>query len=280
MEELYKAKQDFLTNCYARDAIDPYMVKLLAEHRAYDKEFSILLLDIDHFKPFNDKHGHLDGDEVLKYFASSLRLGLAQIDSNIFRFGGDEFIVVFPEKSAREALAIATTLQDTFKDRPFLLGGKLLKMSFSGGIATCATDGDSPDKLVACADKAMYFSKRRGRARTTIYSRMWIERARSIGVLLASAIAMILGVLLLSVFFDPGMLKSLPPIKLPDTLKAPILPISGSSKMAIIRLKSGSVIKGRIIKERPDEIEISLTLKKGEGSVTIKRSRILTIERN
>jgi diguanylate cyclase (GGDEF)-like protein len=281
METLYNAKQDFLTNCYTRDSINPYLDKLIAEHKAYDREFSIILLDVDHFKPFNDKYGHLYGDEVLKYFSSSIRLGLANIESIVFRFGGDEFIVVLPEKNEKEAYKIAIELQNTLRGRPFLLGGKLLKMSFSGGVVSCATGGDSPDSLVASADKAMYVSKKHGRARTTAYSRIWSDRLRVLGMALIVLLA-IGAVASLSAFFSKGPFskssRSFPPIKFSNPFRAAGAAIN-AQKAVTIRLKSGYVIRGRVVKEGPNDIEVSLSLDKGEGSLTIKKSNIKSIER-
>jgi diguanylate cyclase (GGDEF)-like protein len=280
METLYNAKQDFLTNCYTRESINPCLDKLFAENKAYNKEFSIILLDVDHFKSFNDKYGHLYGDEVLKYFSSSIRLGLANVDSIVFRFGGDEFIIVLPEMNAKEACKIAVELQNTLKSRPFLLSGKLLKMSFSGGIASCATDGDSPQDIVASADKAMYVSKKRGRARATIYSRIWADRIKTIVTMIMVAV-IIGGVALGSVLFKSGTfpksLGSFRSIKFINPLQSGGA-LSNGKGIVAVHLKSGSVIKGRIIKENQNEIEVSLSLDKGEGSLTIKRSNIKSID--
>jgi len=278
MEELYNAKQDFLTGCYTREAISPYLDKLMAEHKAYNKEFSILLLDIDHFKSFNDKYGHLDGDEVLKYFSSSLRLGLAQINSTIFRFGGDEFIIVLPEKNAKEAYHAALGLQDTLKSRPFLLAGKLLKMSFSGGVASCATDGNAPDALIASADKAMYVSKKRGRARTTVYSKIMHRRLEAIGITFVIFLAIIVAASLSSSYKKNGMPATFLPFGNTQPAQRQVPSAPATAKPVTIRLKSGSVIKGRIVKETPHEVEVSLSLDMGQGTVTLRRSNIKSIE--
>lgn len=281
METLYNAKQDFLTNCYRRESLNPYLDKLFAESKAYNKVFSIILLDVDHFKSFNDKHGHLYGDEVLKYFSSSIRLGLANVDSAVFRYGGDEFIIVLAEKNEKDAHKISVELQNTLKSRPFLLSGKLIRMSFSGGIATCATDGDSSEKIVASADKAMYVSKKRGRARTTIYSKIWLGRIKAMAILLA--VTVIVGAIALgSTLFSKGSfsksVKSIQSIKFSNPLKGGGM-VSSTQGVVTVRLKSGSIIKGRIIKETAEHMEISLSLDKGEGSLTIKKSNIKSIER-
>ena len=70
------AQTDSLTMCYTKDALFPLLEKMKAEFSAHKKPFSLLLIDIDGFKGFNDKYGHIFGDEALKYFSSSLRLNL------------------------------------------------------------------------------------------------------------------------------------------------------------------------------------------------------------
>ena len=282
MKQAYEEKVDFLTGCYMRDGIKPYLDKLVAEQKAYQKEFSILLLDIDHFKPFNDKYGHLDGDQVLKYFSSSLRLALSDIECTIFRFGGDEFIVVFPEKNPKQVTEIAKSIQNTLKDRPFLLSGKLFKMSFSGGIASALTDGENIDELLANADKAMYVSKKLGRGRATIYRKIWLRYALKIagmaGIALACAAVVALAVVITKGYtfkdfkFDPGMFKlrfSRP--------SGSAMPQMETTKVSKIYLKSGAILKGTVVRETPAEVVLRLALDKGEGIVTLKRAGIKRI---
>jgi diguanylate cyclase (GGDEF)-like protein len=285
MQELANAKQDFLTGCYMREGLAPYLDKLIAEYKAYQKVFSMLLLDIDHFKPFNDKYGHLDGDQVLKYFASSLRLDLGQLDCQIFRFGGDEFIVVFPEKTPKEVRKIALTLRETLKSRPFLLSGRLFKMTFSGGIVSCVTDGDNMDHLFAHADKAMYISKKLGRDRAIIYSKIFLARA-----MYYSKLAGIAAVVVLAVMMMTGLVKGFSPKSFFRSLarakpsisrkaKAAAKAVTTAPKLSTVYLKSGASFKGTILKENEKEVELNLVLDKGEGLVTLKKANIKKIDR-
>jgi diguanylate cyclase (GGDEF)-like protein len=170
--------------------------KLVAESDVHKKPFTVLLLDMDHFRAYNEKHGHLEGDNMLKYFAGTLRAGLESEEALIFRFGGDEFIIVFPEKKAREVYSIARRMINIFRKRPFLLRGRLYKMHFSAGIATYPTDGHIAMEVIHKADKAMYFSKTHGRARATIYSHvLWKTLARIIisVIIISLAVSMYLG---------------------------------------------------------------------------------------
>lgn len=287
MNEIYTEKVDFLTGCYMREGLKPFLEKLLAEAKAYSKEFSILLLDVDHFKPFNDKYGHLDGDQVLKYFSSSLRLALADVEATIFRYGGDEFIVVFPDKNPRQAHDIARTIQTTLKERPFLLSGKLFKMSFSGGIVA-NTDGESPDVLFANADKAMYASKKLGRARATIFKQIWLQyflkilRVIALFIALAAACAIVLlsmkGYSLRPIKFKLQM-PSVISAKGSRAARAGKGAAGLQQKLTTVWLKSGAAIKGTFVKETATDIELKLVLDKGEGFVILKKSIIKKIER-
>jgi len=291
MKDVYTEKVDFLTNCYMKDGLKPFLDKLFAEYKAYGKEFSLLLLDVDHFKPFNDKYGHLDGDQVLKYFSSTLRLGLADMDATIFRFGGDEFILVFPEKNTRQVSDVAKQLQGMLKERPFLLGGKMFKMSFSGGIISCASDGDNVDAILANADKAMYASKKLGRGRATIYGQVWLQyllRALRVMGVVASIALVAAIVIAIAMLLTRGPVSSktfkfemkMPAFRAAATAKAgkgAAFPVK--QKRATVHLLSGAKIKGAIIKETPVDIELKLTLDMGEGSVTLKKSIIKKIER-
>ncbi len=153
-------------------------------------------------------------------------------------------------------------------------------MSFSGGVASCTTDGDSPEKLIESADKAMYVSKKCGRARTTVYSRIWLGNIKAIAV--ALTVAVIVGVVALGLTLSssgsfPKFLGSFPTKKITNPFRGGGARDRGKG-IVTVRLKSGSVIKGKIIKENQNEIEIGLSLDKGEGSLTIKRANITSIE--
>src|SRR3989338_1814153 len=102
MDLLRHAKKDYITKCYSREDMNDILRELEEDCRTTQKKFSILVADIDHFKSFNDKYGHFFGDEVLKYFAEALRIHLDDFQNIPIRFGGDEFVMIFPEKSAAQ----------------------------------------------------------------------------------------------------------------------------------------------------------------------------------
>lgn len=278
MQELETAKLDFLTKCYMREHLAPVLERLVIEDKAFDKQFAILLLDIDHFKQCNDKYGHLHGDAVLKFFSSSLRLGLEGTEkAHIFRLGGDEFVVVFPGKSAAEVARIAGFLRFTLKRRPLLMNSKLFNVTFSGGIAS-SHDGRTPDDIIACADKAMYVSKKHGRARSTVYEKIWA--ARMVHLVERSALTVVL--LIVCILLAYHVVQIYLPRLIPGNghvLEGSLQAKKGAAGMATIYLKSGKALKGVIVKESSDFVEILLALGKGSGTVTVKRSLIQTIVR-
>ena len=103
---------DYLTGFLNKESIDHILNKLKAECDIDKSHFSMLVLDIDRFKTYNDKYGHLYGDDMLRYFSGTLRMILESLQTFMFRFGGDEFIIVFPRKSVKETHNIT---HDIFK---------------------------------------------------------------------------------------------------------------------------------------------------------------------
>lgn len=272
MLNLETAKVDYLTKCYVKESLGPILDKLMIEDKAFSRPFSILLLDVDHFKSFNDTYGHLHGDAVLKFFSSSLRIGLEESGAHIFRFGGDEFVVLFTGKDPREVYKTALFLRYALRKRPLLIGGKLFNITFSGGIAS-SRDGKTPEEVLACADKAMYVSKKHGRARATVYSRIAATKLAHT----FSRLGTIVALLAILAFLSWRALE----LYFPDLyanqlyfLKRHMGAVQKKDETVILQLKSGRSFKGVVARERPDEIDFQLSIEKGSGSITIKKSDI------
>jgi diguanylate cyclase (GGDEF)-like protein len=262
MALLEKAQKDSLTTCYTKDLLQPFMEKMVAEYAAYKKPFSILVIDIDGFKGFNDRHGHIFGDEALKYFSSSLRLNLDDEDSVIIRFGGDEFVVIFPGRLSKEVYKLAVNTENNMRNRPFLFHGREYKISFSGGIASCPENGHNADEILDKADQAMYASKRRGNGLVTTYSKVWPKFfmwVLKIVVLLAAIVA--------AVFF----VKNYKQENMPSFLK--------TSAPAKVYLKSGNSIQGVIVGENDKNMFLKFDMENGVGSVSIKKDDIKFVDR-
>ncbi|MCX5666215.1 MAG: GGDEF domain-containing protein [Candidatus Omnitrophica bacterium] len=270
------SETDFLTGCFSKEVISPMLDKIKAECKIYKVPFSVLVIDLDHFKAYNDKYGHIDGDEALKYFASTLRLSLREEETTIFRFGGDEFVIVFSGKNSKEARLTTISLMKNLKRRPFLSGGRIFKLRFSAGIASYPSDGNEVETILQKADKAMYFSKTHGRGKVTLHSHILRVKIKSVLFVLIGAL-LIVGVL--SYLKNSSYRDQIMEWLKRETGKASTVLTSVSIKTNdkapdTVYLKSGRVLKGVIVRDNEDGIELNLSLQTGAGSVMIRRSDI------
>jgi len=272
MEILDKAQKDSLTMCYTKDAILPFLEKLNAEWAAYNKSYSVLMIDVDKFKTFNDKYGHIFGDEALKYFSSSLRLNLEGEECAIFRFGGDEFVIVFPGAKSKEVYKLAINIERNIKRRPLLYRGHDYRMSFSGGIASCPVDAVKVQEVLEKADKAMYCSKKYGHGRITRYRLMKFEFFKQL-IKLTSAIVFVI-LMILPYILNMASRETYDKPK----IFSGAFPVKSIPKVTVY-LNTGNKIDGIIIKEDPDQISLKIDLSVGEGSVVLKKSDIKSIKR-
>jgi diguanylate cyclase (GGDEF)-like protein len=135
-------------------------------HR-HHKPFSMIFLDIDHFKKVNDTYGHVHGSGLLKEVAEVIQECIRVVDFGA-RYGGDEFVVVLPETAKPEAFAIAERIRESIEKNKFLeRDGLSIHFTASLGVATFPIDADSKDGLIKMADHAMYNSKKTSRNRVT-----------------------------------------------------------------------------------------------------------------
>jgi len=151
---------DDLTGLYNRRYLMDALANEARRSRRLKHPFTLLMLDVDHFKEYNDAHGHLAGDAALARIATILREVTRDVDCAA-RYGGEEFAVVLPETEAAGATETAQRIQ-TRLARDDVVGGKL---TLSVGVAQFPLDGDGPEELLAGADAALYQAKREGRNR-------------------------------------------------------------------------------------------------------------------
>jgi diguanylate cyclase (GGDEF)-like protein len=131
----------------------------------YQNAFSVLMIDLDHFKRINDQHGHPAGDAVLREMALLLRDQLRATDS-LGRYGGEEFVAVLPHTGAEESRQTAERIRYQVQQRRFHAGESEVRLSVSVGMATCPAPGvGSSEALLREADKALYRAKEAGRNR-------------------------------------------------------------------------------------------------------------------
>ncbi len=136
----------------------------MARAQRYNKDLSVMLLDIDHFKKINDTHGHQRGDQVLRELSARIRSLVRQIDI-AGRYGGEEFMVITPETGAEGAFTLAERIRDVIGCRPFG-ENPAVPVTISAGVASLAPGGSySQEEMIKHADQALYHAKRIGRNR-------------------------------------------------------------------------------------------------------------------
>ena len=129
-----------------------------------------MMLDIDHFKQFNDTYGHLIGDDCLRQVAIAIRNGLRWPSDRATRYGGEEFCVVLPETGVEGALRVAERVRESVAAMRFLVKETPVPVTVSVGVVALIppADGRYTDML-SMADEALYQSKENGRNRVTLY---------------------------------------------------------------------------------------------------------------
>ena len=153
---------DELTRVYNRKFLPQTYDRFVNSLKRRREPFCIALLDLDHFKKVNDTYGHLMGDEVLATFADTVRKGL-RINDIIIRFGGEEFIILLPETTSREAKLVLERILKGFSNIPFEANGEEFYCSFSSGIHEVQVNEAEMTKNIEIADGALYEAKQSGR---------------------------------------------------------------------------------------------------------------------
>lgn len=156
-----EARTDSLTSLANRRAFDDELQRRYAEWQRKKTPFTLLLMDIDHFKRFNDTHGHQAGDEVLRTVGQVLAAVPREMDVSC-RYGGEEFAVVLPATTAHEGTVLAERLRQAVEAEATEWDGKSLKVTCSIGLAEIEGN-DTSALLVKRADDALYRSKQQGR---------------------------------------------------------------------------------------------------------------------
>ncbi len=171
------AYHDELTGCVNFRWTMRILEKEVERSRRYNKELSIVMIDIDHFKNINDTYGHLVGNDILKDFAKLLKDTVRAVDV-VGRYGGEEFLLILPEANVSQSLIVVDRIRKKLSQTRFMsshLKGKSIKIKFSAGIASFPYNASDVGELIAVADNALYQAKREGRDRVVFERRKWLR---------------------------------------------------------------------------------------------------------
>lgn len=160
------ALRDSLTGTGNRLALQQTLEREVELAKRNLQPLSVLMLDIDFFKKINDQHGHQVGDEVLRAVATTLKAALRNVDM-IYRYGGEEFMVLLSNTSREAAAVIGERLRNAVLALQYLVQGRALDVSVSVGCATLLT-GEAGESMVRRADNALYVAKKQGRNRVAL----------------------------------------------------------------------------------------------------------------
>lgn len=159
------ARKDGLTGLYNRLYFKELFSETVKKINAENSHLSVALFDIDKFKNVNDTYGHLAGDEVIKMVASKGALYAEKYNGFACRYGGEEFLLVLPDKDEQEALEVLEKMHNDIKANVVEYGDLHINVNVSIGLSSYPNLCDNPELLVSRADKAMYYSKEHGRGR-------------------------------------------------------------------------------------------------------------------
>ncbi|MCA1558028.1 MAG: diguanylate cyclase [Acidobacteria bacterium] len=158
-----RAMTDALTGLLNRYGLQHILVREMAETRRYNRPLSCLMIDLDHFKSVNEMHGHAAGDTSLQQVTSVLTDNVRGSDV-VFRYGGEEFLVLLPQTDLEGAISLAEKIRNAAHSRFFGDGEHIFSLTLSAGAATL-WDNESGNDMIARADMALYQAKEQGRNR-------------------------------------------------------------------------------------------------------------------
>jgi diguanylate cyclase (GGDEF)-like protein len=170
LNEIEESAKDPLTHLLTRRLFNKIMLNKLDIAKATGREFTLMMCDLDHFKAINDTYGHAVGDIVLKHFSTILEKTLRKSDY-IFRFGGEEFMIMLPMTDKEESLIIAQKICDITASKEVIIEGTTIRYTVSIGTIDILVDNkitvnqDTIDKYVTQVDEKLYLAKEKGRNR-------------------------------------------------------------------------------------------------------------------
>ncbi|GBF54492.1 GGDEF/response regulator receiver domain protein [Microcystis sp. 0824] len=160
-------RTDILTGVNNRREILALGEKEFQRCRRYHRYFSVLVIDIDHFKHINDTFGHVLGDKTLITIAGAIKNCLRQVDS-FGRFGGEEFVAILPETNLQDAAATAQRICQVINKLNIEINRQKVRVTASIGVATFSPEDNNLEAVIERADRAMFAAKNQGRNRVSL----------------------------------------------------------------------------------------------------------------
>ena len=158
------SQRDGLTGLHTRVHFREQFERAMVEARSQGRPLSVLMIDLDHFKSINDRHGHLTGDECLRWAARTIGQALRPHGALLARFGGEEFVVGLPGLDLQAATVVAEDLRQHLRDAPCLTGDREIAVSASIGVHQLGADlRGGVEAALQAADEALYRAKADGR---------------------------------------------------------------------------------------------------------------------
>jgi diguanylate cyclase (GGDEF)-like protein len=160
------ASLDGLTGLYNRAAFDEFLEQHWQQHAQDQLQLSLILIDIDHFKKYNDHYGHVPGDESLRAVANVLKACVQRSNDMVARYGGEEFAIVLTDTAQAGSEIVIARVQAAIAQLaiPHERSDVAPTLTVSIGVSTCIPDANQPEvKLIECADRALYEAKQNGR---------------------------------------------------------------------------------------------------------------------
>lgn len=171
-EVVITAQQDSLTKLWNHGHFQKLLEETMKEAKLTKKPVSLMILDVDDFKVYNDTHGHPAGDKALEDISQISKTVVRRID-HLARYGGEEFAAVLPGTTKEEAVKMAERLREAIEKNTSDTWGSTpqRKMTVSIGVASYPEDAEDKQKLIYCADGALYEAKRMGKNRVRAYKK-------------------------------------------------------------------------------------------------------------
>ena len=153
---------DFLTGLPNRRTMEDRLRENVDRSNRYGSKFSLVIVDIDHFKKVNDEHGHMAGDRTLKAIAGLLSEHMRGSDV-LARYGGEEFVMILPETADEQAERMAERIRAHVENATFKYNGQTIRVTVSAGVGEVLKPKDTADHLFERVDAALYKAKQTGR---------------------------------------------------------------------------------------------------------------------